>query len=96
MSAAIEFRDVSFAISRDRLLLDDISLALEEGPRPPSWAAAVPAKQPCCAPSIAWSSPPGATYSCMERICATGDLIALRRSMGYVIQETGPVSAFHR
>src|SRR5580698_5255355 len=31
MSAAIEFRNVSFAISRERLLLDNISLTLEEG-----------------------------------------------------------------
>jgi osmoprotectant transport system ATP-binding protein len=31
MSAAIEFRNVSFAVAQGRLLLDDISLALEEG-----------------------------------------------------------------
>ena len=31
MSAAIEFRNVSFAVSRERLLLDNISLTLEEG-----------------------------------------------------------------
>jgi len=31
MSTAIEFRNVSFAVSRERLLLDNISLTLEEG-----------------------------------------------------------------
>jgi hypothetical protein len=58
-------------------------------PRPPFWAAAAPAKPPCCAPSTAWSSPPAAMYSCMGRTCANANLIALRRGMGYVIQETG-------
>jgi osmoprotectant transport system ATP-binding protein len=63
MPAAIEFREISFATAQGRLLLDGISLALEEG-----------------------------TITAVlghGKSVRDAEIIALRRGMGYVIQETG-------
>jgi osmoprotectant transport system ATP-binding protein len=89
MSAALEFRNVSVAIATGRLLLKDVSLALEEG----------------TVTAILGRSGSGKTtlLRTANRMieATTGDvlvagtrindlaLVELRRKMGYVIQETG-------
>jgi osmoprotectant transport system ATP-binding protein len=89
MSAALEFRNVSVAIATGRLLLKDVSLALEEG----------------TVTAILGRSGSGKTtlLRTANRMieATTGDvlvsgtrinelaLVDLRRKMGYVIQETG-------
>ncbi len=89
MSAAIEFRSVSFAVSRERLLLDNISLALEEGTTTAVLGRSGSGKTTLLRTVNRMIEPTsGDVLVHGEDIRAT-NLIALRRSMGYVIQETG-------
>jgi len=89
MSAAIEFRDVSFATREGRPILDSISLALEEGS-----VTAVLGRSGCGKTTLLRTvnrmieATQGEVLVRGESVAST-DLIALRRSMGYVIQETG-------
>jgi osmoprotectant transport system ATP-binding protein len=89
MNAAIEFRNVSFAISRGRLLLDNISLALEEGTTTAILGRSGSGKTTLLRTVNRMVEPTGGDVLVRGRNNRDGDLIALRRSMGYVIQETG-------
>lgn len=89
MSAAIEFRNVSFAVSRERLLLDNISLTLEEGTTTAILGRSGSGKTTLLRTVNRMVEPTsGDVLVHSESIRNTG-LIALRRGMGYVIQETG-------
>jgi osmoprotectant transport system ATP-binding protein len=89
MSAAIEFRNVSFAVSRERLLLDNISLALEEGTTTAILGRSGSGKTTLLRTVNRMVEPTGGDVLVHGNNLREGDLIALRRSMGYVIQETG-------
>ena len=89
MNAAIEFRNVSFAISRGRLLLDDISLALEEGTTTAILGRSGSGKTTLLRTVNRMVEPTGGDVFVRGKNIRDGDVIALRRSMGYVIQETG-------
>jgi len=89
MSAAIEFRNVSFAVSRDRLLLDNISLTLEEGTTTAVLGRSGSGKTTLMRTVNRMVQPTSGDVLVHGVSTRDGDLIALRRSMGYVIQETG-------
>jgi osmoprotectant transport system ATP-binding protein len=89
MSAAIEFRNVSFAISRERLLLDKISLTLEEGTTTAILGRSGSGKTTLLRTVNRMVEPTGGDVMVHGRSLRNTNLIALRRSMGYVIQETG-------
>jgi osmoprotectant transport system ATP-binding protein len=89
MSAAIEFRNVSFAVSRERLLLDNISLVLEEGTTTAILGRSGSGKTTLLRTVNRMIEPTGGDVLVHGKSQREGDLIALRRSMGYVIQETG-------
>ena len=89
MSAAIEFRNVSFAVSPDRLLLNNISLALEEGTTTAVLGRSGSGKTTLLRTVNRMVEPTGGDVLVHGKNVRTADLIALRRAMGYVIQETG-------
>jgi len=89
MSAAIEFRNVSFAVSRERLLLDNISLTLEEGTTTAILGRSGSGKTTLLRTVNRLIEPTGGNVLAHGIDVRTSNLIALRRSMGYVIQETG-------
>jgi osmoprotectant transport system ATP-binding protein len=89
MSAAIEFRDVSFAVSPDRLLLDGISLTLEEGTTTAILGRSGSGKTTLLRTVNRMVEPTSGDVLVKGVSMRSGDLIALRRTMGYVIQETG-------
>jgi osmoprotectant transport system ATP-binding protein len=89
MSAAIEFRNVSVAVPQGRLLLADISLALEEGTTTAVLGRSGSGKTTLLRTvnrMIELTS--GDVLIAGKRIVDL-DLIGLRRNMGYVVQETG-------
>jgi osmoprotectant transport system ATP-binding protein len=89
MSAAIEFRNVSFAVSRERLLLDNISLALEEGTTTAVLGRSGSGKTTLLRTVNRMVEPTGGNVLVHGKSARNANLIALRRAMGYVIQETG-------
>jgi len=89
MSAAIEFRNVSFAVSPDRLLLDNISLALEEGTTTAILGRSGSGKTTLLRTVNRMVEPTSGEVLVHSEAIRNGDLIRLRRGMGYVIQETG-------
>ncbi len=89
MSAAIEFRNVSFAVSQGRLLLDDISLGVEEGTTTAILGRSGSGKTTLMRTVNRMVEPTGGEVLVYGKNVRDGDVIALRRSMGYVIQETG-------
>jgi osmoprotectant transport system ATP-binding protein len=89
MSAAIEFRNVSFAVSQGRPLLDDISLAVEEGTTTAILGRSGSGKTTLMRTVNRMVEPTGGKVLVYGKNVRDGDVIALRRSMGYVIQETG-------
>lgn len=89
MSAAIEFRNVKFATTQGRLLLDDISMAVESGT-----TTAVLGRSGCGKTTLLRTvngmvAPTSGEVLVDGRSVAGADLITLRRGIGYVIQETG-------
>jgi osmoprotectant transport system ATP-binding protein len=89
MSAAIEFRDVTFATGPARVLLDHISFAVEEGT-----TTAVLGRSGCGKTTLLRTvngmlSPTGGDVVVDGKSVRSANPIALRRGMGYVIQETG-------
>jgi len=89
MSAAVEFRNVSLAISRERLLLDRISLTLEEGTTTAVLGRSGSGKTTLLR-TVNRMVEPTSGDVLVHGISVRGrDLIQLRRDMGYVIQETG-------
>jgi osmoprotectant transport system ATP-binding protein len=89
MSAAIEFRNVSFAVSRDRLLLDNISLALEPGTTTAVLGRSGSGKTTLLRTVNRMVQPTSGDVWVHGENVQNANLIGLRRAMGYVIQETG-------
>jgi osmoprotectant transport system ATP-binding protein len=89
MSAAIEFRDVSFAIPQGRLLLDGVSLAIEEGTTTAILGRSGSGKTTLMRTVNRMVEPTSGDVLTRGKDVRTADLIALRRGIGYVIQETG-------
>jgi osmoprotectant transport system ATP-binding protein len=89
MSAAIEYRNVSFAVSSARLLLDDISLHLDEGTTTAVLGRSGSGKTTLLRTTNRMIEPTGGDVLVHGRSTRDSDLIGLRRSIGYVIQETG-------
>jgi osmoprotectant transport system ATP-binding protein len=88
MSAAIEFREVSFATPQGRLLLNSISLALEEGTTTAILGRSGSGKTTLLRTVNRMIEPTGG-HVFLRGNNVVANLIALRRSIGYVIQETG-------
>jgi osmoprotectant transport system ATP-binding protein len=89
MSAAIEFRNVSFAVSDERLLLDNISLALEEGTTTAVLGRSGSGKTTLLRTVNRMIEPTNGDVLVHGKDVRATNLIALRRATGYVIQETG-------
>jgi osmoprotectant transport system ATP-binding protein len=89
MAAAIEFRSVSFTTRQGRLLLDRISLTLEEGTATAILGRSGSGKTTLLRTVNRMVDPTDGQVLINGRDAQQADLIALRRGMGYVIQETG-------
>ena len=89
MSAAIEFRNVSFALAVGRLLLDNISLTLEEGTTTAILGRSGSGKTTLLRTVNRMVEPTGGEVLLHGKNLRDTDLIALRRGIGYVIQEMG-------
>ena len=89
MSAVIEFRNVSFATPQGRLLLDRISLAVEEGTTTAILGRSGSGKTTLLRTVNRLVAPTGGEVLVDGRAVEAGNLIELRRGIGYVIQETG-------
>ena len=89
MSAAIEFRNLSFAVAQGRLLLDNISLALEEGTTTAILGRSGSGKTTLLRTVNRMVEPTSGDVLVHGSSVRDSDLIALRRATGYVIQETG-------
>jgi len=89
MPPAIEFRNVEVRIPQGRLLLDRISLALDEGSVTAILGRSGSGKTTLLRTVNRMIEPTGGAVLVNGRDVREGDLIALRRGMGYVIQETG-------
>src|ERR1700735_2018932 len=93
MSTAIEFRNVSFAVqgaaSPGWLLLDNISLTLEEGTTTAVLGRSGSGKTTLLRTVNRMVEPTGGDVLVHGESTRAADLIALRRGIGYVIQETG-------
>ncbi len=89
MSAAIEFRNVCFATADGRLLLDAISLAVEEGTTTAVLGRSGSGKTTLLRTVNRMVEPTSGEIFVSGTNVRDVDLIRLRRSVGYVIQETG-------
>ncbi len=89
MSAAIEFRDVSFATAQGRLLLDKISLTLEEGTTTAILGRSGSGKTTLLRTVNRLVEPTSGEVLVNGENTRTADLIELRRGIGYAIQEMG-------
>jgi osmoprotectant transport system ATP-binding protein len=89
MSAAIEFRNVSFAVAAGHVLLHDISLTLERGTTTAVLGRSGSGKTTLLRTVNRLIEPTGGDVLVHGKSTRNVDLISLRRSMGYVIQETG-------
>jgi osmoprotectant transport system ATP-binding protein len=89
MNAAIEFRAVTFAAPQARLLLDSISFQVEEGTTTAVLGRSGSGKTTLLRTVNRMVKPTSGDIFVDGRNNAGADLIALRRGIGYVIQETG-------
>ncbi len=89
MNAAIEFRNLSVAVSQGRTVLHDISLALEEGTTTAILGRSGSGKSTLLRTVNRMIEPRCGEVLVHGKSVSTYDVIALRRGMGYVIQETG-------
>jgi osmoprotectant transport system ATP-binding protein len=89
MPAAIEFRDTTFATAEGRVLLDCISLAVEEGTTTVLLGRSGSGKTTLLRTVNRMVEPVGGTVLVQGKSVTSSDRIALRRGIGYVIQETG-------
>jgi osmoprotectant transport system ATP-binding protein len=89
MSAAIEFRNLSFALPQGRLLLDGISLGVEEGTTTAILGRSGSGKSTLLRTVNHLIAPTEGEVLLRGQAVASSDLISLRRGIGYVIQETG-------
>ena len=89
MTPAIEFRDVCFRTADGRLLLDRISLAVEEGTTTAILGRSGSGKTTLLRTVNCMVEPSSGEVLVDGRSVREAGLIRLRRSVGYVIQETG-------
>jgi osmoprotectant transport system ATP-binding protein len=89
MGAAIEIRDLCFANAQGRLLLDTISLSVEEGTTAAILGRSGSGKTTLLRTVNRMVLPTSGEILLHGKSASTFDLIKLRRNMGYVIQETG-------
>ena len=89
MPPAIEFRDIEVRAPQGRLLLDHVSLALEDGTVTAILGRSGSGKTTLLRTVNRMVETTGGTVLVNGRDVREADLIALRRGMGYVIQETG-------
>ncbi|HLY42811.1 MAG TPA: ATP-binding cassette domain-containing protein [Terracidiphilus sp.] len=89
MSTAIEFRDLSFATPRGRLLLDHVEFAVEEGTTTAVLGRSGSGKTTLLRTVNRLIEPTGGEVLLHGKNVRQPDLIALRRGIGYAIQETG-------
>ena len=89
MSAAIELRNVCFATADGRLLLDGISLAVEEGTTTAVLGRSGSGKTTLLRTVNRMVDPTSGEVLVSGKNVRDANLIELRRSIGYVIQETG-------
>lgn len=87
MSVALEFRNVSFRTASDRLLLDNVSLSLESGTVTAIVGRSGSGKTTLLRTANRMVEPTGGEVEIAA--ASTADTVALRRKIGYVIQETG-------
>ncbi|MGB8096888.1 MAG: ATP-binding cassette domain-containing protein [Terracidiphilus sp.] len=88
MGAAVEFRDVTYEAA-GRRLLDRVSLALEERTVTAILGRSGAGKTTLLRTVNRMVEPTAGEVKVRGRLAEESDAIALRRSMGYVIQETG-------
>ncbi len=96
MKTAIEFRNVSFAVSQGRLLLDQISSTFEEGTTTALLGRSGSGKTTLLRTVNRMVEPTGGDVLVHGESVRRSNLIGLRRGMGYVIQETGLFPPLHR
>ena len=89
MSAAIEFRNLCIAAPQGRVLLSDISLAIEEGTTTAVLGRSGSGKSTLLRTVNRMIEPRSGEVLVKGKSVSSSDVIALRRGMGYVIQETG-------
>ena len=89
MGAAIEFRDLCFATPQGRLLLDSISLSIEEGTTAAILGRSGSGKTTLLRTVNRMVLPTSGEILLHGKSASAFDVIRLRRNMGYVIQETG-------
>jgi osmoprotectant transport system ATP-binding protein len=89
MSAAIEFRAIAVATPQGRRLLNDISLSVEAGTTTVLLGRSGSGKTTLLRTVNRMVEPTGGEVLVNGMPTLNSDLIALRRSIGYVIQETG-------
>ena len=87
MSAALEFRDISVVTAGGRRLLDSVSLCIEEGSVTAIIGRSGSGKTTLLRTANRIIQP--ATGEVLVAGSVERDVVALRRRMGYVIQETG-------
>jgi osmoprotectant transport system ATP-binding protein len=89
MAPAIEFRNLSVRTNQGRLLLDDVSLALEEGSVTAILGRSGSGKTTLLRTVNRMVELSSGEVRVRGASVQHADLIALRRGIGYVIQETG-------
>ena len=89
MSGAIEFRAVTVATRQGQRLLDDVSLSVEVGTTTVLLGRSGSGKTTLLRTVNRMVAPTGGEVLVNGSSVRDADLIALRRSIGYVIQETG-------
>ena len=89
MTAAIEFQNLNFTTPQGRVLLDGISLTVEEGTTTAILGRSGSGKTTLLRTVNRMIEVTGGEVLVQGREVKNADLIALRRGMGYVIQETG-------
>jgi osmoprotectant transport system ATP-binding protein len=89
INAAIEFRKISFATSQGRLLLDEISLEVEEGTTTVLLGRSGSGKTTLLRTVNRMVEATSGEIRVHGVDARARDLIELRRGIGYVIQETG-------
>jgi osmoprotectant transport system ATP-binding protein len=89
METAIEFQHVEYAVAQNRLLLNGISLAVEQGTTTAILGRSGSGKTTLLRTVNRMVEPTRGVVLVRGRDVQDGDVIALRRGIGYVIQESG-------
>jgi osmoprotectant transport system ATP-binding protein len=87
--AAIEFRNVSFATAQGRVLLDRVSLAIAAGTTVAVLGRSGSGKTTLLRTVNRMIEPTSGEVLVEGKAAAKEDAVALRRGIGYVVQETG-------